>query len=310
MREMLIHALRKVEGEQARIEAARAFLIAYAVARDDDDTVVKAMRVQAHVMLERPPEVLFHDELGGIFAPQSLESVANAAAAVGLRFLNDAGVMRTTNGFWDEGLSEADGIAREQAADYTGMTFFRQTLLVRAHHLPCRQQQIDVVDALYATGEFVDAGDGALKSGESEFTLRDDALTAHLKAISAAAPHHVPLAGLNLDADQKEAFLHLFDLDLLHLRTRAPQFAEHAGARPCASPLVRAHLADGQQRVVTLDHSIMTIDDPAAKTLLEHLDGTHDRAALQALWDTLDHPPELSLDGALAMLATARLLVA
>jgi Predicted methyltransferase regulatory domain len=266
--------------------------------------------VQAHVMLERPPEVLFHDELGGIFAPQSLESVANAAAAVGLRFLNDAGVMRTTNGFWDEGLSEADGVAREQASDYTGMTFFRQTLLVRAHHLPCRQQQIDLVDALYATGEFVDAGDGALKSGESEFTLRDDALTAHLKAISAAAPRHVPLASLGLDADQKEAFLHLFDLDLLHLRTRPPQFAETAGARPCASPLVRAHLADGQQRVVTLDHSIMTIDDPAAKTLLEHLDGTHDRAALQALWDTLDHPPELSLDGALAMLSTARLLVA
>jgi predicted O-methyltransferase YrrM len=310
MREMLLHALRGVEGEMPRIEAAHTFLTDYGIDRADDDAVVRTLRLQARLMLERPPEVLFHDELGGMFAPQSLEAVAGAGAAVGLRFLGDAGSNRTLNGFWDEGMSEAQGLAREQAADYAGATFFRQTMFVRAHHLPARQLQLDVVDTLFASGEFKPLADGAIKSGESEFTLRDEVLTAHLRAIDAAAPAYVPVASLGLDRDQREAFVQLFDLDLLQLRTTPGAFALQAGDRPCASPLARAHLAEGQQRVVRLDHSVMMIDEPSAKTLIEHLDGTRDRAALEALWSTLDHRPGLTLDGALAMLAGARLLIA
>jgi SAM-dependent methyltransferase len=295
MREMLLFAL-------------AAFLRDYADPRDGDEAPVALMRLQAKAMLDRPPEVLFHDELGGIFAPQSLSSVITAAEEAGLRFLNDAGSRRTTNGFFPEGMSEAEGIAREQADDYAGVAFFRQTLFVRAGDLPRRQPQLDVLDSLYASGSFIALDLGALKSNESEFTLRDSALTGHLLEIAAAAPRYVPIASLNLTTDQKEAVLNLFDLDLLQLRTGPGTFVTSAGDRPVASPLVRAHLANGQNRVVTLDHTTISIDDPAASTLIQHLDGSRDRAALESLWATLEHPPALTLDGALAMLAKGRLL--
>lgn len=308
MREMLIGALAGVTGENERIAAAQSFLRDYGESREGDEAPVAFMRLQAKAMLERPPEVLFHDELGGIFAPQKFSDVIAAAEAHGLHFLNDAGPKRTTNGYFPDGMSEAEGVAREQAEDYAGMTFFRQTLFVRAEASPRRQPQLDVLDNIYASGSFVALGDGALKSDDSEFTLRDPALTGHLLQIAAAAPRYVPIASLGLSIEQKEAMLNLFDLNLLQLRTGPGNFAALAGERPVASPLVRAHLANGQSRVVTLDHATISIDDPAASTLIQHLDGSRDRAALEALWATLEHPATLTLDNALAMLAKARLL--
>ncbi len=308
MREMLLHALEAVSGEQERIHAAQAFLTDYAKPRDDDGVVVKTMRLQAEAMLERPPEVLFHDELGGIFEPQSLSAVVAAAEGAGLRFLNDAGPKRTTNGFFDAGMSEADGLRREQAEDHAGMTFFRQTLLVRAEATPLRQPQLDVVDDLYASGSFIALGDGALKIDDSEFTLRDAALTGHLLQIAAATPRYVPIASLDLSEEQKEAILNLFDLNLIQLRTGPGNFALAAGEHPVASPLVRAHLARGQHRVVTLDHATISIDDHDTAVLIQRLDGSLDRAAIETLWATLDHAPGLTVDGALKMLARARLL--
>jgi len=308
MREMLLDALTGVTGENERIAAAQVFLRNYGEPRDGDEAPVTLMRLQAKAMLDRPPEVLFHDELGGVFAPQAFSAVVAAAHNVGLRFLTDAGSKRTTDGFFEPGLSEAEGIARQQANDYAEVAFFRQTLFVRAEATPLRQPQLDVLDDLYATGNFIALPDGALKSDESEFTLRDPALTDHLLRIAAAAPRYVPLASLDLSRDQKEAMLNLFDLNLLQLHTGPGSFALTAGSHPVASPLVRAQLSQKQTRVVTLDHAVISIDDPAAAVLIQHLDGTRDRATLEALWATLEHPPALTLDGALAMLAKARLL--
>lgn len=308
MREMLLDALQDVTGEQARIDAAQAFLHDYAQPRDGDEAPVASMRLQAKAMLERPPEVLFHDELGSIFEPQSLSAVVAAAEAAGLRFLNDAGPQRTTNGYFPEGMSEAEGLRREQAEDYAGVTFFRQTLFVRAEAAPRRQIQVDVADELYASGNFVALGDGALKADDSEFTLRDPALTGHLLQIAAAAPRYVPIGSLGLSEDQKEAILNLFDLNLIQLRTGPGHFALVAGERPIASPLIRAHLARGQHRVVTLDHATITVDDPDTGALIQRLDGSVDRSTLEGMWSTLDHAPGLTLDAALAMLARARML--
>lgn len=310
MREMLIDALSDVAGENERIEAAQVFLRDYGEPRDGDEAPVVLMRLQAKAMLDRPPEVLFHDELGGIFAPQTFSAVVAAGEGAGLRYLNDAGSKRTTEGFFEPAMSDADGIARQQARDYAEVTFFRQTLFVRAEATPLRQPQLDVLDDLYATGNFVALPDGALKSDDSEFTLRDPALTDHLLRIAAAAPRYVPLASLGLTTDQKEALLNLFDLNLLQLHTGPGSFAPAAGEHPVASSLVRAQLSQGQNRVVTLDHAVISIDDPAAAALIRHLDGTRDRAALETLWATLEHPPALTLDAALAMLAKARLLTA
>lgn len=60
---------------------------------------------------------------------------------------------------------------------------------------------------------------------------------------------------------------------LVQLHTGPPPFATVAGARPLSSPLVRAELVRGQNRLCTLDHKIIEIDQPGLRALIAAANG-------------------------------------
>lgn len=315
LRDMLLHALADVSGISERISAARAFLEDYAVPQEDDDTVVSAMRAQAMAMLQRPDAVLFHDELGEVFEPRHLSEVVTMASASNLEFLGDSGKNRLLDGFAPDELPDAVDdtaaiVRRAQAADFSAMRFFRQSLFVHAGRKPARRPQLDTLGECYCTGAFtVDPDEsGTIRAGDASFALRDADLTQRLLELGAAWPVHVRVDAIARSHDHREVLFRLFTMGLLHLTTQPAPFALTASHAPCVSPLVRGQLRLGTPMITTLHFEQMRLDDPSAKALLMLLDGIHDRVALDAEWARLDHDPSLTLDMALSMIAQKRLL--
>lgn len=314
MRDMLLHALADITEPADRIRAARAFLEAQAQPRESDDAVVTAIRAQATAMLTRPDAVLFHDELGDVFAPHSLTQTVAAAAANGLEFLTDSGKNRLVDGFLpDHAPTDADSstaaiVRAAQTDDYAAMRFFRQSLFVRAGRSPARRPVLDALLDCQAAGQFQPGNDGAIQCGETTFALRDADLNAWLLGLGAAWPQHRPVREVATNPTRLEALFELFKLNLLHLTTAAVPFTLAVSAAPLASPLVRAQITLDHPAVTTLHFEQMQLADPAARGLLAQLDGTHDHAALRQVWAGLPHAPELGLTDALAMIAGQRLL--
>ncbi|MDP3908206.1 class I SAM-dependent methyltransferase [Novosphingobium sp.] len=314
MREMLLDALADVHGIEARIAAARAFLENHARPREGDDSVVSAMRAQSVAMLSRPDAVLFHDELGEVFSPQSLADTAAAATAVGLEFLNDSGRNRLGDGFLPDGAAAQGPVPTEaivQAAqrdDYAAMRFFRQSLFTRAGRNPGRTPALDVLRGCHAAGQFQLGDNGAIQCGETTFALRDHGLQDWLLQLGSGWPAHRPVAEIADPADRLDGLFELFKLGLLHLSTAPPPFTLGSSAHPLASPLVRAQIALGHPAVTTLHFEQMQLPDPAARGLLARLDGQADHAELAQVWAALPHDPALQLADALALIAAQRLL--
>lgn len=315
MRDMLLHGLTDVHGIEARISAARAFLEDHARPRQGDDAVITAMRSQAVAMLDRPYAVLFHDELGECFAPQSLADVVSAAAAHGLEFLNDSGKNRLGDGFLPDDLAGAPDatalvVRRAQSDDFAAMRFFRQSLFVRAGRNPARRPQLAQWSSCQVAGQFVAAEDGGIQAGDVTFALSDAAFSQQLLDLGAAWPAHRPLAAIADNEDRLEAVHRLFAMGLLHVSTVRAPFTLTPPDRPLVSPLARAQIALGAADVTTLHFEQMRIEDPAARALLLLLDGMRDHATLEAEWQAIPHDPSITLAIALRMITTQRLMLA
>jgi trans-aconitate methyltransferase len=307
MRDMTLHAIEGVEGNDARLAAAVAFLEDYKVGRSDDGDLVAALRGQAASMLSRPRAGLYHDELGPFFAPQSLAKVASDAAAHGLEFLTDSGSNRTRDGL---GVGDTWQIVRRlQADDYEELRFFRQLVLVRAGRSPVRSPAVGSVRDLFIGGAFEEREAGEWRTPSGEFTLHDDALAALFRRLDDHWPRYLPLAELGASDEQILALVELWHDNLIFLSTTPERFALDPGPHPRASPLVLAQLGLGMPNVCSLHHVPVGVEDPAARALLTACDGTRDRAALEGVWAEIPHNPAVTLDIALDVLARQRVMM-
>jgi len=70
-------------------------------------------------------------------------------------------------------------------------------------------------------------------------------------------------------------------MGLLELHTLPPQFASRAGDYPVGSPLARLQ-SQQTAMVTTLRHTLIELDDPIDRRLLQSLDGTRNRETLIA----------------------------
>ncbi len=296
MRDLLLHALDGVEGVEARISVTHQCLELFSKPRDGDDVVVQALRKQAENMLERPDEVLFHDELGGVFAPQRLTDVARHAAAHGLKFLSDeAGARPQMDGFLPEDVApvgdlDALVIRAAQAADNSAVRFFRQSLFVRAAHRPLRTINLSKLDGLWMSSQLKRDGD-VFRTGRSSFQLSDDELSHMIEVVSQHYPERFHFAEKVVDDDRRTTMLQLYGRSYVRFHFGPAPFSLAAGERPCTSALVRAQLRDGNEEVCNLDHRVMRVEQPELRALLMAADGTRTIAEIAALGD-LDFPPE------------------
>jgi len=307
MRDMALHAIAGVEGPEARLAAAVAFLEEYGAPKTDDGDLVQALRGQARAMLTRPRAGLYHDELGPFFSPQSLTQVAVDAAAHGLEFLTDSGSNRTRDGL---GSGDTAQIVRDlQAQDYEELRFFRQLVLVRSDRSPSRVPVAAALRDLFIGGSFDDLGGGEWRTASGEFTLHDAGLATKLERMTAYWPRYIPIEDLGASDDELLALLELWHDNLVFFSVTPERFARDPGSHPCASPLVRAQLEQGTPNVCSLHHVPVGVEDPAARALLAACDGTRDRTALSAIWADVPHNPAVTLEIALDVLARQRLFL-
>jgi SAM-dependent methyltransferase len=312
MRDMMLHLLAPIKGIKPRIAAARQFLTEYQTPREGDDAVVALARLQAASMLGRPDEVLFHDELGDCFNPQTLTQVIDAANANGLNFLTDAGTNRTVDGFVNatEGDLTALAVRTAQTDDYMAMRFFRQVVLVRGEVTPARTPDLGALMKLYIAGRFHPKDGGVFEIGDATIETQDPALVKTLAAISDIWPRYARIDSVTTNTEHALGLLTLYHKGVIFMSPLPERFTLEISQRPVASPVIRAQIKRGDLSVVTLSHEPLKIEDEAARGLIVSLDGTNDRAALEAFWETLPHHSAVSLDQALNAVAYQRLLIA
>ena len=306
MREMLLHRLEGVEGVEARLAAAKGALRAFAEADPNEEPIAVAMRKLAAAMADRPDEVLHHDELGEVYAPQTVGEVAAAASAEGLAWLGDAGLGRLADGF--AGATDEAALRAVQTADYVEGRFFRQSLFVRAGAAPARIFAAERVADLFAACRAAKEGETGYALDVARFDVGDAPLREGLDRLIARWPGRLRCGELFDDPPHLQALFGLFDAGLIELHATDAPFALEAGERPLASSLARMQLALGWPAISTLDHRTLAMPDPRARAFLTLLDGTRDRGALERDWAAAGHADDVPVEAALDMTAAAALL--
>lgn len=312
LRGLLMNVLDRTLPPSALIEKARAFLDEFAKPEEHDEPIVQAMRREAEVMLKRPVEVIFHDELGGAYFPQALADVAADARASGLAYLNEAGKSLLAHGFWaaDETPSDEAALVRRMTAqDFLAGRYFRNSLFVRADAPIRRDFDAGRLLGLSAAGFVVEHEPGTFKGGNVTVDIRDEAMASAMRQLSSAWPDRMPVAELSADADHREALFRLAVEGMIDFHTVPAPFAVEPGKRPTASPLVRMQIAEGQRNVATLEHRTVAMADERARTFVSLLDGSRDRAALARDWAASGHAEAVTVDDALALIARQAVLL-
>lgn len=297
MRDMLLHALEGATDDADRIAKTDRYLRLFAQEQENDDPVVKAMRAQASSMLDRPESVLFHDELGDVFAPQRLTDVVTAAQAAGLRFLSDEpGQNRALDGFLPDRIEpdddvEAQVVRAAQAADYAEMRFFRQTLLVHDHVRPARQIDLARLDGLWMSCALARTETGGFACGEARFTIGDEELAQMIDIVTANYPDRYAFSDTVTDPVRRRTLLDLFARGYIYFHDGPPSFPLECSMRPELSPLVRAQLRLRHEFVCTLTHRTVALHQPELRALLLAADGTRRLEEIAAM-PGLDFPPD------------------
>lgn len=309
LRAMTLHAIAGITDTDARGQAALDFLTAFSRARDDDEPLLAPLRTVAAKLIGGGHNVLFHDDLGEVFAPQSLSNVAAAAAAHGLRFLNDAAPGLLGTGLPGTPMDEAAVLHAAQGHDFATVCSFHKTLFVRADRTPARSLDPDRVRDLYMAAPLDRTGPRSFKSRWATVTLGDQQLVDTLATAAEAWPARHRVGDLVEDEDRLNAIVQLFRGDLLELHALPFPGVAVAGERPRATALARALLASGETQVFSADQRRIDLD-PTSRAFVALLDGTRDRAALARDWAAAIGEPDVSVDEALRRLAGLALLTA
>jgi SAM-dependent methyltransferase len=279
MRDMLFHELDGITDPEQRIAVALKVLNRTVEQKSRDDYSTAAIRAMAQMMLDYPTSVLFHDELGPVFAPQYLSDVVAAAESHGLRFLSDAVRGQHLCGFIQGDCDEIADPEREvvrhaQSKDFQDVMFFRETLFVRREAKPQRTIDTAALDKLWAAALMVQNEDGAFVQGSRTLSVPEDALSEPIATLAAIQPFREPVAALFKNKKQRMALLRLYSDWFVDIGLGPLPFAREPGERPELSPLVRAQFMRGETIVWTLALRQVSITQPTLRALLLAADGT------------------------------------
>lgn len=258
------------------------------------------------------PGVLFHDDLAATNEPCTLDRFVRHARGNGLEFLAEASyhemsLQRVGDGARQllEEIGRDDPVTKEQYLDFMKGRRFRQTLLCRAEARPRPAADAAVVAGLHLSTRLRPRQDAGTDAGMRDYdhpssgtlATADPVLKGMLDACADANSHPLPVQAL-LDAARAavpdaatrgqdlarvcDALLRAYAAGLVDLLLDPAPFARLVPERPVASPLARATAADGQRLVPSLRLHMVEIAGTASLALLAALDGSRDRAALQA----------------------------
>lgn len=283
MRDLLLHEVGHITDPAEKIAAARRVLDDLAKMDSRGEITIETLRVMAQLMLDKNETVLFHDELGTVYAPHSLtQAVANGARA-GLRYLTDSEYVRVHEAFLAEGDDRAASAAdidamlvrRAQSRDNRNTCFFRSSLFVRSDAPVSREADLNVLDELYiSTSLKYDAEDDAFHGDkERRIKFAEESIKAAFHKVIAAHPGRVPLRDFLEDDRWREVVMRLFAMAYIDLHAGPAPFTAAIGERPETNAFARFEIARGSVRLPRLDHDHVNIEQEKLRRLLLAADG-------------------------------------
>ncbi len=284
VRDLLSFALEGIADPRDRLAAARDKLQEVTDSYPEADPFQRALKARCRALLDIPGEVLLHDDLGEVFCPVYLTEFLDHAAAHGLGFLTEADPVRCMEGFAPEGADPCafNVVAAARELDFRLMHGFRQTLLVHSEAVPDRRITPARLAGLYVSSAAQRVGEDSFRLRSAEFRVADDQITEALRQITSVFPLAVPLDDLIGDDERRLAFVRLYAADLVRLHVEPPPFRTDVSERPEASALARLQVARGEERIITLAHTVLPIDDPMSRAFIGLLDGRRTHAEIAA----------------------------
>jgi SAM-dependent methyltransferase len=300
VRDILQDHVRNAANTAEVIAAVEECLKFYAGIWSEDDPLPNAMRDLALQTLQRPPEVIFHDEMAEAFEPQFVSHVAAHAGKHGLQYLCDSSPALNSEAFFPSRekkdlreRAKGDWVRYEQLHDYVSLLRFRQTILCQADRAVDRRSDWTRLRQLHAQGLFVPVEVKQPSSNPFVFRTKGAKVGGQVSAananlgtligrIGAADPSTIPLAREITAPEVGEAILRLFLVGSLTLQTEPFPFTLRLTERPVASALARAQASCGYKRLSSLRHSAVEITDPVGRHFITLLDGTRTRQNLAA----------------------------
>jgi SAM-dependent methyltransferase len=331
LRDMLAFALDGIDEPAARMAAARELLAEACTVWQAGEGLEATIGGQARMLLGQGEALFFHDTLSPVNKALYVHEFVAHAGEHGLQFLAEAEFSEMQIGGLPQDLQRQlleidDIVRREQILDFLNQRMFRQTLLCHAGLNVDGVPRPERIATLAASGP-IETTTGA-ETDRVTFTATSGShlSTAHplvvraLQRIADRWPAAVwidELAGGDGASDEDrevvcEALLPCFAANLVRLHAHPPRMATTPGPRPHASPLARLQALE-RDRLTTLRHTSIRLEDDFGWRLVALLDGTRDRGALltelrAGLGGGYDEL-EADLDRSLATLARVALLI-
>jgi SAM-dependent methyltransferase len=289
------------------------------------------LRAQAESIMERHPQVLYHDELGEVYHPVHLQEFLAHAARFGLQFLSEANYHDMQPGKLPAGaveqvdrVSVGNRILRDQYFDFLKCRMFRQTLLCHQEIVLPQAALADRVRLLHACSAArpVSAQPNLAPGVAEEFRggHGSGVTTAHpftkavMQLLSAIWPETMSFSGLlaaaarltSQDANPAglaDILLATYAAGVIELHAEPAHCVSRVGNFPVASPLARSQARRGRL-MTTTRHTTIEMEDENVRRLIGLLDGEHDSAAMaRELRQTLQVPEDALAKGIQANLA-------
>ena len=288
LRDLMLEAVQGLENPAEKTEAARNALARFIETWSPKDAFQNALIEEARDALTRPPSLLYHDELGDIYAPQFLFDVVAAARAERLDYLCDAKPGLSAEALFPSekyaGESKEDWARFEQMMDFADMRRFRRSIFCHAGAID-RRLQSERLSGLWASADLAPLGAGtdepdgfAFRAHNgAEIVTHDPRFAAVLASLGKAFPQCIPLDDIASEPALAESLLRLVVNRIVALQTEPTRFTTAPGERPIASPLARAQAAQGESFLASLLHKPVQMEDAAVRAFVALMDGTRTR---------------------------------
>jgi len=311
VRDILRECLRDITDIGEKMSAAKQCLEMFTATWSEGDPVQNALRTEVSKTLLRPPEVLFHDEMGEIFEPQFVGHVAAHGKKHGLQYLCDCQPLLSNEGFFPSDEKKAlreragdDWVRFEQLHDFATLLRFRETVFCRDDGPINRRADWTRLRKLHAQGRFVQAPAEEAKPGMFAFRIMSDmslstpdaSLADLLTRIGAVDPGSIPLANELTGQEMGDAILRLFLVGSLSLQAEALPFTLTPGERPQVSGFARVQAARGDEYIASLRHTSVEVSGPEGRHFITLLDGTRTRRDLVTAMVDFTGMPEQAVE--------------
>jgi methyltransferase-like protein/2-polyprenyl-3-methyl-5-hydroxy-6-metoxy-1,4-benzoquinol methylase len=313
IREMMLFHTRGFDDPKERVHQSIALVKFLAESQTKTEGYQQFLKDELELLLRRDENNIFHDELGELNTPFLFHQFCEDARRCGLQYLAEGDYVQMRDHNFAPAVREAlrqlgkNRVAREQYLDFISFRRFRQTLLCHAElplrfgmtpevagclHVACMARPVSGSPDIRS-----DAAEKFVGDKNSNMEVNLPLAKAALVVLSEIWPRSLRFTDLLAESRARlgrpsgdrslneealplfELFLQIYAPGLATLHVCPPVFASNPGERPVANPLARWQ-ARTSDRITSLTHCPVVLENPTGRHLITLLDGTRDRAAL------------------------------